>query len=346
MNINMRVSTGISRRPCITPIFLEETEAALDILGQLCRTCHERHTVVGRVDATWGGHHLHDGVLNYYFARSEVDLVLDAELPLARCTHEAANARARFKYKIKALKENGTQYEMEVATSREEYKYPHLVYTSQLKWRQNKRVTQGSFKKLGRKIRGHIKPISLDKSSLTRLEVPNQEVVWKEIQGKGPIEEHISQRNEEKFSHSGKTSFGYLELDEALGHTCDSPLAEYILEGKAEHPALSDEALHAFVKQLRRRPLVQKIVKPVITVDYFWSAVKCVLEKTSSSYPGRGIPHHKACIENVNDGLTEATFSVHAVMMPLPLAAGFCPERCKHVIYMMLEKTPSAVRTN
>jgi hypothetical protein len=58
--------------------------------------------------------------------------------------------------------------------------------------RENKRVTQGSFKKIGRQIRGHINPISLKKISLTRLEIPNQDGVWKEIQGKGPMEEHIA----------------------------------------------------------------------------------------------------------------------------------------------------------
>jgi hypothetical protein len=153
----------------------------------------------------------------------------------------------------------------------------------ELKWRKNKRVSKGSFKKLGRQIRVHINPSSLKKTSLTRLEIPDQDGVWKKIQGKGPVEEHTTQRNVEQFSHTGKKLFGYTELGDALGHTGDSPLAEDILDGKADHPALTDEALNAIVKKLRRHPVIQKIIKPVITVEDCRSAVKCVPEKTASS---------------------------------------------------------------
>jgi hypothetical protein len=150
----------------------------------------------------------------------------------------------------------------------------------------------------------------------------------------------------EQFSHAGKTPFGYTELGEALGHTGDSPLAEYILDGKAYQPALTYEALHAIVKQLRRYPVVHKIIKPVITVDDYRSAVKCVPDKTVSSYSSRGIPNYKACAENMDDGLTDAMCSVHTAMMSILLTAGFCPERWKHVIDVMLEKIPGVVRTN
>jgi hypothetical protein len=134
-----------------------------------------------------------------------------------------------------------------------EHKYPHLMETNvcmtlereakiqkELKRREKKRVAQGSFKKLGRQIRGHTNPSSLKKTSLTRLKIPYQDGVWKKIQGKGPIEEHIAHRNVEQFSHAGKILFGYMELGEALGHTGDSPIGEDILEGKADHPSLTD----------------------------------------------------------------------------------------------------------
>jgi hypothetical protein len=39
-----------------------------------------------------GGHNLHDGVLNYYLARSDVDTTLDIDLPLVTCTQEAVIA--------------------------------------------------------------------------------------------------------------------------------------------------------------------------------------------------------------------------------------------------------------
>jgi hypothetical protein len=141
------------------------------------------------------------------------------------------------------------------------------------------------------------------------------------------MEEHIAQHNVEQFSHAGKTPFGYTELGDALGNTGDSPLAEDILYGKADHPALTNEALRAIIKQLSRHPVIQNIIKPVITVEDFRSAVKYVPDKTASSYSGRGIPHNKSCTENIDDGLTNAMCSVHAAMMPIPLAAGFCPER-------------------
>jgi hypothetical protein len=85
----------------------------------------------------------------------------------------------------------------------------------------------------------------------------------------------------EQFSHAGKTPFGYTEVGDALGHTGDSPLAEDILDNKTDHPALTDEALHVIVKQLRIHPVIQKIIKPVITVEDFRSTVKCVPEKTA-----------------------------------------------------------------
>jgi hypothetical protein len=168
----------------------------------------------------------------------DVDTTLDIDLPLVTCTQEAVKARAKFKDTMKLVKENGTQYETEVATARVERKYPHLVegnvlmtlereakIQKELKWRENKRVSQGSFKKLGRQIRGHINPSSLKNTSLTRLETPDQDGVWKEIQGKGPMEEHVAQRNLEQFYHARKTPFRYTELGDALGHTGDSPLA-------------------------------------------------------------------------------------------------------------------------
>jgi hypothetical protein len=122
---------------------------------------------------------------------------LDIDLPIVTCTQEAVHTRAKFKDTMKLVKESGTQYKTEVATARVECKYPHLVegnvlmtlereanIQKELERRENKRVYQGSFKKLGRKIRGNINPSSLKKTSMTRLEIPDQDGVWKLIQGK------------------------------------------------------------------------------------------------------------------------------------------------------------------
>jgi hypothetical protein len=82
----------------------------------------------------------------------------------------------------------------------------------------------------------------------------------------------------------------------------------------------------------------------VITVDDFRSAVKCVPEETASSYPDRWIPHYKSCAENMDEGFTDVMCS--ATIMSIPLMTGFCPERWKHIIDVMLEKIPGAVITN
>jgi hypothetical protein len=105
-----------------------------------------------------GGRHLHYGVLMFYLARSDVDTTLDIDLPLVTCTQEAVNAREKFKDTMKLVKENGTQYETEVATAGVERKYPHIMEVNVLmtlereakiqkefKQRENKRVSQGSF---------------------------------------------------------------------------------------------------------------------------------------------------------------------------------------------------------
>jgi hypothetical protein len=63
----------------------------------------------------------------------------------------------------------------------------------EIKERENRRNTQGYFRKLGRQIRGHVKPKTTKKSSLTRLMVPDagSEGLWKHIIGKDYIEDHL-----------------------------------------------------------------------------------------------------------------------------------------------------------
>jgi hypothetical protein len=75
-----------------------------------------------------GEKHPHDGVLNYYLERSDVDVkTFDKTLPLTEYRHQANNARAKFKDKLKNVKDNSTQYEHEVAASRVERRHPHLA---------------------------------------------------------------------------------------------------------------------------------------------------------------------------------------------------------------------------
>jgi hypothetical protein len=81
-------------------------------------------------------------------------------------------------------------------------------------------------------------------------------------------------------------------------------------------------------------------------VEDFKSAFKCVPERTSSSYSGRGYHHYKACAEGSRDRLADAQAVVHADLMAIPLLTGYCPERWKHVIDVMLEKISGVVRSN
>jgi hypothetical protein len=209
-----------------------------------------------------GKRHPHDGVLNYYLARSDVDAkTFDNSLPRKECINQANNMRVRFKDTLKNIKDNSTQYKHEVAVARVERRHPHLadgnsalalerkeLILKEIKRREKKRLTARSFKKMGKKIRGHVKPSSLKNNSLTRLEVQYATWISKQIQGKESIEEHIAQRNMEQFSHAGKTPFGYTPLGEELGHTGDTQMAEDILEGTLEHEALRDDAIQAIVK--------------------------------------------------------------------------------------------------
>jgi hypothetical protein len=186
-----------------------------------------------------------DGVLNYYLSRSDVDAkTFDKTMTRTECIHQANNARVKFKDTIKNLKENSNQYEHEVAVARVERRHPHLadgngalalereeLILKEIKRRENTRVITGSFKKMVRQIRGHVKPSSLKKTILTRLEVQDATGIWKQIQGKEYIEEHIAQKNMEQFSHAGNTPFGYTPLAEELGHTGDTQMAEDILDG-------------------------------------------------------------------------------------------------------------------
>jgi hypothetical protein len=160
-----------------------------------------------------GEQHPNDGVLNYYLARSDVDAkTFDKTLTWTECIHQANNARVKFKYTIKNVKDNINQYEHEVAVAPVERRHLHLadgngalalereeLILKEIKRRENKRVIARLFKKMGRQMRGHVKPSSLKKTSLTKLEVQDATGIWKQIEGKESIEEHSTQRNMEQF---------------------------------------------------------------------------------------------------------------------------------------------------
>jgi hypothetical protein len=102
-------------------------------------------------------------------------------------------------------------------------------------------------------------------------------------------------------------------------------MADDIYNGTLEHRSLTDHAIKAIVKQLRNHPLLTKMIYSVVTTEDFISCFGCVAEKTSSSPSGIHVRHYLACID-LKDELSVLLAVVHAEMMAIPLAEGFCPE--------------------
>jgi hypothetical protein len=308
-----------------------------------------------------GIHSQDGGVLDYYFTQSDVNVtVAERTLSIRECIHQANNARRKFKDVLNKAKTNGSFYELEVVTACVEKRFPYLTEDDdsraieredriqhELKSRENKRTSQKTFRKLGRQIRGQVKPNSAKKSSLSKVTVPETDGTWTQIIGKDDLEDHLLiQRNFEQFSLAGETPFGYSPLGNDLGHTGDSEMADAVHEGILEHEALSDAAINAVVKQLRKHPALDKVIKPAVIENDFKSAFNCVREKTALSYSGRGVEHYKACAEGSDDGIVDLLSTVHAAMMSVPLDTGFCPSRWKHAVDVMLEKIPGVSRSD
>jgi hypothetical protein len=58
-----------------------------------------------------------------------------------------------------------------------------------------------------------------------------------------------------------------------------------IYNGTLEQRSLTDHAIKAIVKQLRKHPFLTKMISPVVTTEDFISCFGCVAEKTSSPLP-------------------------------------------------------------
>jgi hypothetical protein len=89
-----------------------------------------------------------------------------------------------------------TQYEAQLATAIVEQKYPHLcegndhdplekenLATKVLKTSENRKTAKRSWKKLGRHIRGVLKPETLERIILVKIGVPNGDG-WRSVEDK------------------------------------------------------------------------------------------------------------------------------------------------------------------
>jgi hypothetical protein len=255
------------------------------------------------------------------------------------CIKKINQAKQKLKYVVTNAKEHRTQFEVELATAIVKHKHPYLcdgneydpvdkdnLVAKVLKARENRKMAKRSWKKLGRQIRGNIKPETMKRSRLTKIKVPTGDE-WKKVDDKEAMEEHLMERNIEQFSHAGKTPFGYSDLGAELGHTGDSQMANDILKGTLHHECLSNEAIREIVNQLREHPMVQQIWKPVVMPEDFTSCFKYVPENTALSYSCQPVPHYKACSQIKEEEIGELLASVYAAIMMVPLDAGFCPER-------------------
>jgi hypothetical protein len=66
----------------------------------------------------------------------------------------------------------------------------------------------------------------------------------------------------------------------------------------------------------------------------------------ASSYSGISVPHYKAYADGSKDGAAYTLTESHAAMASIPLETGFCPERWRQAVDVMLEKIPGIARSN
>jgi hypothetical protein len=125
-------------------------------------------------------------LLNYYVSKSDVEIrVFDHTLPIHDCIDQINNARAKLKDVITQVTQLRSKFEVDLATAVIEHKHERFQISEEYdavekyqfvekerKSRDNRGTTKKSCCKLGRQIRGHIKPNTLNRSKLMSVEVP------------------------------------------------------------------------------------------------------------------------------------------------------------------------------
>jgi hypothetical protein len=96
-------------------------------------------------------------------------------------------------------------------------------------------------------------------------------------------------------------------------------MTDDVYNGTLEHRSLTDHAITAIVRQLRKHPLLKKMIYPVVTTEDFISCFGFVAEKKSYSPSGIHVGHYLACID-LKDELSVSSVSI-------TLAEGLCPKR-------------------
>jgi hypothetical protein len=100
------------------------------------------------------------------------------------------------------------------------------------------------------------------------------------------------------------------------------------------------------VTQLRNTQQYSKSFRQLLQKKTLRAHSSAYLKRLHRHIQGDGVHHYKACSEGSQDGTTDLIAAVHAAMMTVPLTAGFCPERWKQAVDVMLEKIPGVPRSN
>jgi hypothetical protein len=153
-----------------------------------------------------------DMVLNFYLSRADVDREAhDKPLSIQECIKQLNFSRQKLKDVVANAREYRGQYEVEIAEAIVENRNPRfkegeifdpvekeILVEREVKTRENGRMAQRSWRKMGRKIWGRLKPNTLKRSKLMHFEVSNDGgTVWTKIENKEEVESHLIDRNVE-----------------------------------------------------------------------------------------------------------------------------------------------------
>jgi hypothetical protein len=152
---------------------------------------------------------------------SGVGTEFDISLTVRECIHQINNTRSKLKDVVNNAIELRTQFEVDLAMVVVEHKRPEfrsgeifmecdkdVLIQKDLKSRKNRRTSKCSWQKLGRQIRCHLKPHTLQNSKLTAVEVSgSDDGSWSKNDTKEQVEALLIDRNFEQFSHAGNTPF-------------------------------------------------------------------------------------------------------------------------------------------
>jgi hypothetical protein len=120
----------------------------------------------------------------------------------------------------------------------------------QIKQMVNKDDKKRMFSTLRFYIKGSINPASIVRSSMSRIDITQQDgSIVAEITKEG-IERHLLTRNPRFYRAAGLSPFGNTEMGRRLGPFGSSPLATQILEGTFRH---EDKGISIIAAQVQRR---------------------------------------------------------------------------------------------